>query len=170
LKFERLILPLLPSAYNFTRWLLGDSEDVDDIVQEAFLRAYRFFPSFRGGDARAWLFAIIRNASWSWLRANRPRNEGTRLEDAEDLVDILAASPEEALVGRENVEQLRSALYTLEAEHREVIVLREFEELSYREIASIVGIPIGTVMSRLSRARAHLQKALCFPAPKDARP
>ena len=134
------------------------------------MRAYRFFPSFRGGDARAWLFAIIRNASWSWLRANRPRDEGTRLEEAEAPVDVLAASPEEELVRRENVEQLRSALYTLEAEHREVIVLRELEELSYREIASIVGIPIGTVMSRLSRARTHLRNALCVLVPKDARP
>lgn len=164
------MLPLLPSAYNFARWLLGDSENVDDIVQEAFLRAYRFFPSFRGGDARAWLFAIIRNASWSWLRANRPHKEGARLEEVEDPVDVLAASPEEELVQRENVEHVRSALYTLEAEHREVIVLREFEELSYREIASVVGIPIGTVMSRLSRARVHLRNALGVQVQKDAHP
>jgi RNA polymerase sigma-70 factor, ECF subfamily len=168
-EFEVLLLPLLPSAYNFARWLLGDSEHVDDIVQEAFLRAYRFFPSFRGGDARAWLFTIVRNAAWSWIRANRPREAIASLDEARGAADLDAPSPEEELVRRADVAHLRAALGTLPAEFREVIVLREFEELSYREIAEIAGVPMGTVMSRLARGRARLQSALAVPAAKEAR-
>ena len=132
------------------------------MVQEAFLRAYRFFPSFRGGDARAWLLAIVRNACWTWLRVNRSREVATALEDADEPVDD-AASVEEDLVRRADGERLRRALEELSGEFREVIVLREFEELSYREIAEVAGVPLGTVMSRLARARRRLQSALARP-------
>jgi RNA polymerase sigma-70 factor, ECF subfamily len=167
-EFERVVLPLLPSAYNLARWLTRNEHDAEDVVQEAFLRAYRFFPSFRGGDARAWLLAIVRNACWTWLRVNRSREVATALEDADEPVDA-AASVEEDLVRRADAKRLRRALEELSAEFREVIVLREFEELSYREIAEVAGIPIGTVMSRLTRARRCLQAALARPVPAEVR-
>ena len=167
-EFEGVVLPLLPSAYNLARWLTRNDHDAEDVVQEAFLRAYRFFPSFRGGDARAWLLAIVRNACWTWLRVNRSREVATALEDADEPVDD-AASVEEDLVRRADGERLRRALEELSGEFREVIVLREFEELSYREIAEVAGIPIGTVMSRLTRARRRLQATLTRPVPAEAR-
>jgi len=129
------------------------------------LRAHRYFPSFRGGDPRAWLLAIVRNSCWTWLRVNRSREFATSLEDADEPVEA-AASAEEDLVRRADGALLRCALEQLPAEFREVIVLRELEELSYREIAEVEGIPIGTVMSRLARARARLQVALA-PVPRE---
>jgi len=132
------------------------------------LRAHRYFPSFRGGDPRAWLLAIVRNACWTWLRANRPREVGARLDDVDEAPDSLAPSAEEELVRRVDAERLREALAALPAEFREVLVLREFEELSYRAIADVAGIPIGTVMSRLARARARLQAALAAPVAREA--
>lgn len=167
--FERLILPLLPSAYNVARWLTRNDHDAEDVVQEAFLRAHRFFPSFRGGDPRPWLLAIVRNACWSWLRVNRPREAGAHIDDMDEPLDALAPSVEDELVRRADVERLRQALDELPAEFREVLVLREFEELSYRAIAEVSGIPIGTVMSRLARARARLQAVLAAPVPREAR-
>ena len=163
-----MVLPLLPSAYNLARWLTRNEHDADDVVQEAFLRAFRFFPSFRGGDPRAWLLAIVRNACWTWLRVNRSREvaTATALEDADEPVDT-AASAEEDLVRRADGARLRRALEELPAEFREVTVLRELEELSYKEIAEVAGIPIGTVMSRLARARRRLQAALARPAPEE---
>lgn len=132
------------------------------MVQEAFLRAFRFFPSFRGGDPRAWLLTIVRNACWTWLRANRAREVATALEDVDEPVDV-AASVEEDLVRRADGPRLKRALDQLPGEFREVIVLRELEELSYREIAEVAGVPVGTVMSRLARARRRLQSALAGP-------
>jgi RNA polymerase sigma-70 factor, ECF subfamily len=160
-EFERLLLPLLPSAYNLARWLTRRDHDADDVVQEAFLRAYRFFPSFRGADARPWLLAIVRNTCWTWLRANRPHESAEDLEGADEPVEP-AASAEESLLRRADGARLTRALEELPAEFREVVVLRELEELSYREI--VAGIPIGTVMSRLARARRRLQAALARPA------
>ena len=133
------------------------------MVQEAFLRAYRFFPSFRGSDARAWLLTIVRNACWTFLRANRAREVVAALEEADEPADG-AASVEEDLVRRADGTRLRWALDELPGEFREVIVLRELEELSYREIAEVAGVPLGTVMSRLARARRRLQSALARPA------
>lgn len=159
-----MVLPLLPSAHNLARWLTRNEHDAEDVVQEAFLRAYRFFPSFRGGDPRAWLLTIVRNACWTWLRVNRTREVATALEDADEPADI-AASVEEDLVRSADGARLRRALDELPGEFREVIVLRELEELSYREIAEVAGIPVGTVMSRLARARRRLQSALARPAP-----
>ena len=132
------------------------------MVQEAFLRAFRFFPSFRGGDPRSWLLTIVRNACWTWLRANRAKEVATALEDVDEPVDV-AASVEEDLVRRADGPRLKRALDELPGEFREVIVLRELEELSYREIAEVAGIPVGTVMSRLARARRRLQFALARP-------
>jgi RNA polymerase sigma-70 factor (ECF subfamily) len=163
-----LILPLLPSAYNLARWLTRNDHDAEDVAQEAFLRAHRFFPSFRGSDPRPWLLAIVRNACWSWLRVNRPRQAAARLDDVDEPMDGLAINVEEDLVRRADVARLREAIAGLPDEFREVLVLREFEELSYRAIAEVSGIPIGTVMSRLARARARLQTALAAPVPREA--
>ena len=132
------------------------------MVQEAFLRAFRFFPSFRGGDPRAWLLTIVRNSCWTWLRANRAQEVATALEDVDEPVDV-TASVEEDLVRRADGPRLRRALDDLPGEFREVIVLRELEDLSYREIAEVAGVPVGTVMSRLARARRRLQTALARP-------
>ena len=133
------------------------------------MRAYRFFPSLRGADPRPWLLAIVRNTCWTWLRANRSRDAAAGLDAAEEPVET-AASAEEDLVRRADGARLRSALEELPAEFREVVVLRELEELSYREIAEVAGIPVGTVMSRLARARRRLQAALARPAAAGARP
>ena len=157
---------MLPSAYGLARWLTRNEHDAEDVVQEAFLRAYRFFPSFRGTDPRAWLLAIVRNACWTFLRANRLREVPSALEEADEPVDG-AASPEEDLVRRADGARVTRALDELIPEFREVLVLREMEELSYREIAEVVDIPIGTVMSRLARARRRLQAALARPVPKE---
>jgi RNA polymerase sigma-70 factor (ECF subfamily) len=162
-EFERVVLPHLPSAYNLARWLTRNGSDADDVVQEAFLRAYRFFPSFRGTDARAWILAIVRNSCWTFLRASRPREVVADLGEADEPRDV-APSAEEDLVRRADGARLARALEELPAEFREAVVLRELEELSYREIAEVVGIPIGTVMSRLARARRRLREALARPA------
>ena len=162
--FEERVLPLLPSAYNLARWLTRNDHDAEDVVQEAFLRAYRFFPSFRGGDPRAWVLTIVRNACWTFLRANRTREIAEGSDETDEPVDG-TASAEEDLVRRADGARLTRALDELPAEFREVVVLRELEELSYREIAEVAGIPVGTVMSRLARGRRRLQAALGRPAP-----
>jgi RNA polymerase sigma-70 factor (ECF subfamily) len=167
--FERVVLPHLPSAYNLARWLTRNDHDADDVVQEAFLRAFRFFPSFRGADARPWLLAIVRNTCWTWLRANRGREIAAAFDEGDEPADT-TASAEEDLVRRADGARLARALEELPTEFREVIVLRELEEMSYREIADVAGIPVGTVMSRLARARRRLQVALARPAAAEVRP
>ena len=163
------MLPLLPSAYNLARWLTRNDHDADDVVQEAFLRAYRFFPSFRGADPRPWVLAIVRNTCWTWLRKNRSLEALPDLDGANEPVES-APSAEEDLVRRADGARLARGLEELPAEFREVLVLREMEELSYREIAEVAGIPVGTVMSRLARARRRLQVTLSRPAGVGVRP
>jgi RNA polymerase sigma-70 factor (ECF subfamily) len=164
-----VVLPLLPSAYNLARWLTRSPHDADDVVQEAFLRAYRFFPSFRGTDARAWVLTIVRNACWTFLRAKSSKGIEAPFDEAREPADG-AASVEEDLVRRADGERLKRALDELPPEFREVVVLRELEELSYREIAAVAGIPVGTVMSRLARGRLRLQAALALPAAAEVSP
>ncbi|HSB37273.1 MAG TPA: sigma-70 family RNA polymerase sigma factor [Thermoanaerobaculia bacterium] len=168
-EFERLVLPLLPSAYNVARWLTRNDSDAEDVVQEAFLRAFRFFGSFRGSDPRGWLLAIVRNSGLSWLRANRPRALAGDPGEAEELTDEERESPEEELLRRADGARVRRALEELAVEFREVLVLRELEELSYREISEVTGLPVGTVMSRLSRGRRRLQAVLGRPSTTGAR-
>ena len=158
-----MVLPHLSSAYNLARWLTRNDHDADDVVQEAFLRAFRFFPSFRGSDARPWLLAIVRNTCWTWMRANRGQEVAAAFDDNAEPADG-AVSAEEDLVRRADGARLAQALEELPTEFREVVVLRELEEMSYREIADVAGIPVGTVMSRLARARRRLQVALARPA------
>jgi RNA polymerase sigma-70 factor (ECF subfamily) len=164
-RFERLVLPHMNSAFNVARWLTRNDQDAQDVVQEAYLRAFRFFDSFRGEDARAWLLAIVRNTFYTWHQQNREHaSETTIFEEELHSHEMSTAdrddSPEAMLVRAENLQQVHKALRSLGLEYREVIVLRELEELSYKEIASIVGIPIGTVMSRLARGRQQLAAIL----------
>jgi len=158
--FEETVLPHLDAAFNYARWLTRNDTDAEDVVQDACVRAIRYFSSLRDDDARAWLFTIVRNAWYS--RVSRKANvaEGTRLNDGQDQRPDNALDPEERLLQQHTVGLVRAALEQLPVDFREAIVLREIEGLSYREIAEVAGVPIGTVMSRLARARERLQTIL----------
>ena len=166
LRFEQLVLPHVDNAFNLARWLLRSREDAEDVSQEALLRACRFFRGFHGGDARAWLLQIVRNTCYSWLEKNRPRE--LMVEFHEELHPQTVATPESIAIADEGRERLGRALETLPPRHREVLVLRELEGCSYKEIAAITSIPIGTVMSSLSRARRELHCALANSSHKEA--
>lgn len=162
-RFERLVLAHLDAAYALARWLTRNEHDAEDVVQEAYLRAYRYFGGFRGDNHRAWLMAIVRNTCFSWLERNRaPEGVLQRARAAAGDDALLAAgapanNPEAALIAASDGALARRLLEELPPEFREVLVLRELQELSYREIAEITGVPEGTVMSRLARARARLR-------------
>jgi len=151
------MLPHLDSAHNLARWLVRNDADAQDVVQEAYLRALRFFESFRGGDGKAWLLEIVRNTARSWLR-RQGRGPGSAEPLNETAHTSPDATPEQALSGQENMARLRTCIEALPPEFREVLVMRELEEMSYREIGDATGLPPGTVMSRLSRARKRLEE------------
>ena len=158
--FEQAVLPHLDAAYNLARWLTRNERDAEDVVQESYLRAFRFFAGFRGGDARAWLMRIVRNTCYTWLHANRPLQEATEFDENLFSPDSRNPNPEEAVLRNDRSAVVRKALETLPANFREVLILRELEGLSYKEIANITGMPAGTVMSSLSRARDRLRQVL----------
>jgi len=158
-RFEQAILPHLTAAYNLARWLTGNDHDAEDVVQESYLRALKFFSGFRGGSSRPWLLAIVRNTCYTWMRRNRIEEPGMEL-DEELHVDTSSPSPEAILLAAARGDLVRRALEELPAEFREIVILREMEGLSYKEIAEVAAVPVGTVMSRLARARARLQKLL----------
>jgi RNA polymerase sigma-70 factor (ECF subfamily) len=158
LRFESMVLPHLDAAYNLARWLLRRGADAEDVAQEAMLRSYRFFPAFRGADARAWLLQIVRNTCYTWLDRNRHGKDMTEFN--EEVHGTPGATPETLAIEGDQRERLSRALESLPPRYREVIVLRELEGCSYKEIATIAAIPIGTVMSTLARARRHLQTTL----------
>ncbi|MDD5369639.1 MAG: sigma-70 family RNA polymerase sigma factor [Anaerolineaceae bacterium] len=160
LQFEHTILPHFDSAYNLARWITGNDQDAEDMVQEAFLRAYQYFTGFQGASSRAWLLTIVRNTCYTWLRQNRSQGRLVELEDELQDDDTESIHPETVNQMRANRQVVRKALEQLPAEFRELIVLRELEEMSYKEIAGVAGIPIGTVMSRLARARQQLKRCL----------
>lgn len=166
LLFEQLVLPHVDAAFNLARWLLRSREDAEDVAQEALLRACRFFRGFHGGDARAWLLRIVRNTCCTWLEKNRPRE--LMVEFDEELHPQPVATPESMAIAEEGRERLTRALETVPPRFREVLVLRELEGCSYKEIAAITSIPIGTVMSSLSRARRQLHSALANSSRKEA--
>jgi RNA polymerase sigma-70 factor (ECF subfamily) len=165
-RFEQLVLPHLDAAFNLARWLLRSRADAEDVAQEAVLRAYRFFGGFHGGDARAWLLQIVRNTGYTWLEKNRPMEMKTEFD--EELHVQPSHTPESLAIASDDRERLTRALETLPPRFREVLVLRELEGCSYKEIATITSIPIGTVMSALSRARQRLHQALTQRAPQEA--
>jgi RNA polymerase sigma-70 factor (ECF subfamily) len=165
-RFEQLVLPHLDAAFNFARWLLKSREDAEDVAQEAMLRAYRFFRGYQGGDPRAWLLQIVRNTCYTWLERKRPLE--LQAEFDEELHVAATPSPEALAIAGSERERLSRALDTLSARSREVLVLRELEGCSYKEIAAITSIPIGTVMSTLARARERLQRALHNPSVEEA--
>lgn len=166
IRFEQMVLPHLNGAANLARWLLRNRADSEDVVQEACLRAYRFFDRFHGGDARAWLLQIVRNTCYTWLQKNRPADLMTEFN--EEVHQQPAANPETLAVRGDDRERLKRALESLPARAREVLVLRELEGCSYKEIAEITEIPIGTVMSTLARARGRLQRTLTAAIAKEA--
>jgi RNA polymerase sigma-70 factor (ECF subfamily) len=168
-RFEQAVLPHLDAAYNLARWLTRNDHDAEDVVQEAVLRAYQFFGGFHGTDGRAWLLAVVRNTCYTWLERHRPRQPTARFDEAVHG-QAPAGDPEAALVRREDRQLLRHALEELPAEFREVLVLRELEGLSYKEIAGVAGIPLGTVMSRLARARERLHQCLAPRLSKEPGP
>jgi RNA polymerase sigma-70 factor (ECF subfamily) len=157
-RFENLVLPHVDAAFNLARWLLRGRADAEDVAQEALLRACRFFGGFNGGDARAWLLQIVRNTCYTWLEKNRPME--LSMEFDEELHQQTSATPETLAIIADDHKRLTLALETLPPRFREVLVLRELEGCSYKEIATITSIPIGTVMSSLSRARRQLYSAL----------
>jgi RNA polymerase sigma-70 factor (ECF subfamily) len=152
----------LGAAYNLARWLMRNQTEAEDVVQDAYLRAISHFAGFRGGDGRAWLLTIVRHTCYDRLKQKATSRQNTGFDEALHSADRQLPDPETAVLLAERTELLRESLAELPAEYREVFVLRELEQLSYREIATIAGIPLGTVMSRLSRARQQLQQTLDF--------
>jgi RNA polymerase sigma-70 factor, ECF subfamily len=170
-RFEQLVMPHLDSAYNLARWLTRNDADAQDVVQEACLRAFKYFDGFDGQYANAWLLKIVRNTCYTWMKQNHPSGEAMALDDNLEEVDSnqnaielnasgLGRSPESVLSDRRDARRVDELIERLPPAYREVIILREMDDMSYREIAEIVGVPIGTVMSRLARGRQMLQVAL----------
>jgi len=159
-RFDRAVVPHLDAAYNLARWLMRNEQDAEDMVQEACLRAFTFFHSFQGEDGRAWLLAIVRNTCYTWLKKNRARELDTVFEEQIHSVEADTANPEVLLVQKAGRELLQQLLEQLPTEFREVLILRELEGMSYKQISAIADLPIGTVMSRLARARRRLEQQL----------
>jgi RNA polymerase sigma factor (sigma-70 family) len=157
-RFEQVVLPHLDAAYNLARWLVRNDTDAEDLAQEAFLRAFKFFGGFHGGNSRAWLLTIVRNTCYTWLQQNRAHEPLTPFD--EEIHSVQDANPETILLESVDRQMLKQALEELSVEFREVVILRELEGLAYKEIANIVDVPVGTVMSRLARARKRLQLCL----------
>ncbi len=158
--FERLVLPHLDDAYALACHLLRDEHDAQDVVQEAVLRALRYFDGFRDGDARAWLLAIVRNCCYTWQRRYRTDGLSVSYADAETSSQLRGTDTDAGAIRSSDSAVIDRAVASLPPEFREVIVLRELQELSYREISQITGVPMGTVMSRLARARKRLASSL----------
>jgi RNA polymerase sigma-70 factor (ECF subfamily) len=165
-RFKAVVLPHLADAYTLARWLTGSRADAEDVVQDACLRAFRAISTYAGGNARAWVLTIVRNTAYTWLGKNRGLvlvEDIDALEQARGGVDADAShteTPETALIAKADAAQLDAAIAALPAPFREALVLREIHDLDYREIASVTGVPVGTVMSRLARARHRLMVVL----------
>jgi RNA polymerase sigma factor (sigma-70 family) len=165
--FEQVVLPHLDAAFNYARWLTNNDSDAEDVVQDAYLRAFRFFSTLRGTDARPWLLAIVRNAWYGRIAGRKTPGERDDPAALEQVADQ-GVDPEALLMRREAADGVRRAIAALPPDFREVLVLREIEGMSYKEIADVIGAPIGTVMSRLSRARERLVPLLgAFVAPGE---
>jgi RNA polymerase sigma-70 factor (ECF subfamily) len=158
--FEQIVLPHLDAAYNLARWLAGNDHDAQDVAQEASLRAFKYFGSFRGENARAWLLSIVRNSFHTWLSKNRPNEKTVEINDEVLDVEDGSANAEAVNPNFADADAVRRAITELPMDFREIVILREMEGFSYKEIAELAEVPIGTVMSRLARARKLLQKSL----------
>jgi RNA polymerase sigma-70 factor (ECF subfamily) len=169
--FEQVVLPHLDAAYNLARWLVRNPHDAEDIVQEAYLRAFKFFGGYQGGDARAWVLKIVRNTSYTFLEKNRPADLAEEFDEAIHTVGADrpgAPGAEAALLQSAESRMLHDALDELPVNFREVIVLRELEGMSYKEIAEVMSVPIGTVMSGLARGRDQLRERLLRARDREA--
>jgi RNA polymerase sigma-70 factor, ECF subfamily len=155
--FAEEMLRHLDAAYNLARWLVRNGDDAEDIVQDAYLRAFRYSTGFRGGDARAWLLRIVRNTSYAWLQKNRARQPATEFDEGIHGADG-ATDPETLMLQSADSQLVERTIRALPARSREILVLRELQGLTYKEISEVVGVPIGTVMSSLSRARAQFRQ------------
>lgn len=160
MNFEEAVMPHIDAAYNLARWLTRNDADAQDMVQEAYLRALRFFSGFRGTDARAWLLTIVRNTCYTWLRRNRSPELSCDFDEVVLARESEEPDPETQQLMKAQAQVVNEAIEKLPIEFREVVVLRELEELSYKEIAVVLEVPIGTVMSRLARARKRLMLLL----------
>jgi RNA polymerase sigma-70 factor (ECF subfamily) len=169
MSFEALMLPHLDAAHNLAKWLLRNEEDACDVVQEAYLRAFKSFSGFRGSNGRAWLLTIVRNTSYTLLKKNRGADLTTTFDEEIHASGDESLSPATILEHSEDAELIRQALDELPVEFREILTLRHQEDLSYKEIADIAQIPPGTVMSRLARARAKLKECLAARISKEKR-
>ena len=158
--FQQAILPHMDAAYNLARWLTRNEQAAEDMVQDSCVRAFKSFGGFRGGDARAWILAIVRNTCFTWLAKNKAHVPIVEFNDEIETADAEALDPATLAARGADSEAVRAALEDLPPEFREAVVLRELEGLSYKEIAAVAGVPVGTVMSRLSRARKRLEHSL----------
>ena len=158
--FEETFIPHLDAAFNLARWLTRNDQDAQDVVQEAYLRALKFFSGFQGRESRAWLLTIVRNTCYTWMRQHRSRELSAEFDEETHSADPAISDPAAIVSQKVEGRALKRALEELPLEFREAMVLRELEGLSYKEIADITNVPIGTVMSRLARARTRLQQAL----------
>ena len=158
--FEAMMLPCMDAAHNLARWLLRNEQDAQDVVQEAYLRAFRSFAGFRGSNGRAWLLTIVRNTAYTLLKKNRTADLTTAFDEEIHATGYESVSPATVLEHAEDAELIKNAMDGLPAEFREILILRHQENLSYNEIGDILKIPIGTVMSRLARARGKLKQYL----------
>jgi RNA polymerase sigma-70 factor (ECF subfamily) len=152
--FEQTIVPHLNAAYNLARWLTRHQQDAEDLVQEAYMRAFRFFDGFHGGDGKTWLLAVVRNTCLSWLGRQTGSHEA--FDEQRHQTADRQDNAEQILIRSSKIDQLRNCVEALPVKYREIIVMRELGELSYQEISEAAGIPVGTVMSRLSRGRLRL--------------
>ena len=156
--FEELMLPHLNAAYNLARWLTRNEDDAQDAVQEAYLRAFRFFDGYRGGDGKSWLLEIVRNTCFTFHRREKRNVMSVVFDEASHTPAVSPPNAEEALVKASKRSIMQNCIEGLPDAFREVLVMRELEEMSYQQIADVAGLPVGTVMSRLSRARKRLEE------------
>jgi len=160
-RFEQAVLPHLDAAYSLARWLTRNDQDAQDVTQESFLRAFRFFDGYQGGNMRAWLLTIVRNTCYTWLRQNRPPDSAVEFdEEIHSEESSGSADPEIQVLANADKETVQRGLEALPEIFREVLVLRELQGMSYKEIADVASVSIGTVMSRLARARTRLRESL----------
>ena len=158
--FEHTVMPHLNAAYNLARWLTGTGPDAEDLVQEAYLRAFRSFETFQGKDSRGWLLAIVRNTCFTFLKKKRGGQSHVEFDEEMHRIEDESPDAESVLLNQAALESLNGCLEALPLEFREAIILRELEELSYKEISDIARVPVGTVMSRIARGRKRLLQCL----------